>query len=75
MKNTVRVAYSYGDLKPGFDYKVLNEGRDFVVVRAKGSLVYLPLHLIERPEDRVVKYVEERDEEYEESFAYDRVRR
>lgn len=43
--DTVRVAINYGNLKQGQDYKVVSAGRDWLLVRCQGKLVYFPKNL------------------------------
>lgn len=69
---TVRVVSSYGPLTRGVDYRVIEEGYDFLLVKAKGSAVHLPKNLVQTESDRRREEREARmREEYREEREYE----
>lgn len=40
-----RSEFNYGSLVAGVDYQILEEGRDYLLVKAGGKSIYAPFHV------------------------------
>ena len=67
-KETVRLIQSYGPLQRGMEYKVVDTGRDYIVVKRGGSLIHVPQDLIAPAQYRFEERYEEVEEDYEEGL-------
>ena len=43
----VRSDFNYGPLRMGGDYPIIEEGRDWLLVKADGKSVYVPFHVFQ----------------------------
>ena len=69
--SVIRIVSAYGRLRVGTEYKVIGEGRDYVSVQGGGTVVHVPNHMIERPEDvRRARRDEREDRDEDEMESY-----
>jgi len=68
---TVRVVSAYGALTKGVDYRVVEEGYDYLAVKARGGIVFLPKNLVQTESDRRREEREARLREEAEEREYD----
>lgn len=49
---TISVQERYGSIKPGVDYRIVEDGYDFIRIRYQGKGIYIPKKFTERSKKR-----------------------